>query len=99
MGFLFSEENTDKGENDNLIIETGYRKPLCRLTMQDVPGLKQILRDHVLVNVKAELDQFSEGLNTLGVLEKMKKYPLLMAPLFTDTGKKELDKREFDNLD
>lgn len=72
---MFSEENTDKGDSDNLIIETGYRKPLCRLTMKDVPGLKQILRDHVLVNVKAELDQFSEGLNTIGVLEKMKKYP------------------------
>ena len=98
LRFLFSEENTDKGENDTFIIETGYRKPLCRLTMEDVPGLKQTLRDHVLVNVKAELDQFSEGLNTLGVLEKVKKYPSLMSPLFTYTGKKELDKREFDNL-
>ena len=87
----------DKGENDTLIIETGYRKPLCRLTMEDVPGLKQTLRDHVLVKVKAELDQFCEGLNTLGVLEKMKRYPSLMAPLFTDSGKKELDKREFKN--
>lgn len=65
--------------------------------MQDVPELKQTLWDHVLVNIKAELDQFSEGLNTLGVLKKI---PLTngMAPLFIDTGKKELDKREFDNL-
>ena len=60
------------------------KKPLCRLTLEDVPGLKQTLWDHVLVNV----DQFSQGLNTLGVLEKMRKYPSLMAPLFTDTGTK-----------
>ena len=39
---MFSEENTNKGENDILIIETAYRKTLYRLTMQDVPGLKQI---------------------------------------------------------
>lgn len=87
----------NKGENDTLIIETGYRKPLCRLTMEDVPGLKQTLRDHVLVKVKAELDQFCEGLKTLGVLEKMRKHPSLMAVLFTDSGKKELNKREFNN--
>ena len=80
MRFLFSDENPNKGDNDSLIVETGYRKPLCMITVEDIPGLKQTLRDHVLVKVKAELDQFCEGLNTLGVLEKMKKYPVIMAP-------------------
>ena len=94
---MFSEENTNKGENNTLIIETGYRKPLCKLTMEDVPGLKQTLCDHVLVKVKAELDQFCEGLKTLGIQEKIRKYPSLMAPLFTDSGKKELNEREFNN--
>ena len=84
-----------RGENENLVIDTGYRKPLCRLTLEDASGLKQTLWDHVLVNVKAELDQFSGGLNTLGVMEKVRKYPSLMAPLFTDTGRKQLNKREF----
>ena len=92
MRFLFSEENCDKEENNGLITETGYRKPLSLLKLEDIPQLKQTLRDHVLVKVKAELDQFCEGLTTLGVLDKVKMYPSLMAPLFTDIGRKELDK-------
>ena len=96
LRFLFSEENSDKGESDGLVAETGYRKPLCNLTLKDVPQLKQTLRDHMLVKVKAELDQFSEGLTTLGVLDKVKKYPSLMAPLFIDCGRKKLDKSEVD---
>ena len=91
LQFLFSEQNSEKAD-DSIIYETGYRKALCKLTLKDVPELKQTLRDYSLVKVKAELDQFSEGLNTLGVLSKMKKYPALMAPLFTDCQTKKLDK-------
>jgi hypothetical protein len=58
--------------------------------MEDVPGLNKpqgssyYIRDHLLVNVKVELDQLSS-----------KRWKNIS--LFTDTGKKELDKCEFDN--
>lgn len=50
----------------SVILEAGYSKPFIRLQMDDVPDIKQILRNFTMVNVKAEIDQFSEGLEVLG---------------------------------
>ena len=36
------------------------------------------------MQVKAEMDHFAQGLRVLGVLNKVKKHPLLFCPLFTD---------------
>ena len=36
------------------------------------------------MQVKAEMDHFAQGLRVLGVLDKVKKHPLLFCPLFTD---------------
>ena len=77
----------DKGNGDNrlLLMETGYRKPLALLTCDDMPGIKKAIRDyHTLVKIKPELDQFSDELKTLNVLQTMKMYPSLMSPLFVD---------------
>ena len=35
-----------------------------------------------LIKVKAETDQFTEGLEVLGLLSMVKKYPALLMPLF-----------------
>ena len=50
--------------------------------MEDKPTIQETLRAHVIFKVKPEIDQFSEGLGTCGVLDAVKKYPSLMAPWF-----------------
>ena len=82
MKEIFTDE-----ENQLLLLETGYRKPLCTLTCDDKAAIKTAIRDyHTLVKIKPEIDQFADGLKVLNVLEHMKKYPSMMAPLFVDEG-------------
>ena len=83
MRNIFDDDNVNKGDNDTLLLETGFRKALCHLTTADKPVLKATLRDYLsLIKIKPELDQFSDGLKTLGVLDLIQKYPSLMSPLF-----------------
>ena len=92
LRFLFDDKNECGADNESLLLETGFRKPLCLLVTDDKPNMKKAISDnHSLVKIKPELDQFLDGLKTLGVLEKIR-YPSLMSPLFTDQGKKELSK-------
>ena len=63
--------------------ETGFRKALCLLTVNDKDHLKKTLRDyHTLIKTKAEMDQLFEGLQNQSVLETIIKYSFLMKPLF-----------------
>ena len=63
--------------------DTGYRKALCLLTVCDKEELTKTLRDyHTLIKTKAEMDQLCEGLESLNVLENIRKYSSLMKPLF-----------------
>ena len=74
-------------EAAELILSTGFRKPLCSLALEDKASLKSILLDyHCMLKVKAEMDQFAEGLKTLGVLDMVKNYPDLFSSLFVDDG-------------
>ena len=41
-----------------------------------------MLKCHCIKVTIPEMDQFAEGLESLGVLSSMKKYPDLMRPLF-----------------
>ncbi len=69
----------------SLLLETGFHKPLLSLTVADKPSICTTLKYyHAFVKVKAELDQFVEGLKALGVLELTRKHPDLMRPLFVD---------------
>ena len=65
------------------IIECGFTKPLPCLVMEDKIALIQTLTlHHVLLRSKAEIDQFSEGLKALGVLDAIRNYPSLMSCFF-----------------
>ena len=80
-------------DNQLLLLETGFRKPLTSLTCDDKPAIKTAIRDyHTLVKTKPEMDQFADELAKLHVLEYMKKYPSLIAPLFVDKGDVYLNK-------
>ena len=41
-----------------LMLETGYKKPLCSLVLTDREAIENILKVHLLTRVKGELDQF-----------------------------------------
>ena len=66
-----------------MLFATGFRKAVCSLGVADKPVLKSSLIDyHCLLKVKAEMDQFADGLSSLGVLDAVKKQPDVMKPLF-----------------
>ncbi|XP_064389314.1 uncharacterized protein LOC135337323 isoform X2 [Halichondria panicea] len=70
-------------EKVGLVCDTGYSKALCLASMADKDGIKNALRDyHSLIKIKAELDQFTEGLHTCEVLKYVQNYSDLMQPLF-----------------
>ena len=74
-------------EAAELLLSTGFRKPLCSLAMEDKECLRSVLLDyHCLLKVKAEMDQFAEGLKSLGVLDMLKRHPDLFSSLFVDGG-------------
>jgi len=62
----------------------------CPLWGRDKPSLCRVLRDyHTLIKVLPEIDQFAKGLDDVGVLKYVRKFPELMRPLFeTDTKKR-----------
>ena len=77
------EEATDQ------LHQNGYRKPLCRLDLNDKNTLKSALVDyHCLLKVKAAMDQFCDGLQQVGVLQLVRTHSKLFKPLFVaDTSR------------
>ena len=56
----------DDSATADIVLETGYRKPLG--TVSDKEEIIRVLkRYHTLIKVKAEIDQFIEGLQCLGL--------------------------------
>ena len=54
-------------EGEILLCETGYHKLVCSLKLVDKPSLHAALLDyHLMIKVKVEMDQFKEGLHSLG---------------------------------
>ena len=56
-----------------LLMETGYRKPVIHLTLDDKRAA--LLDYHCMLKVKASMDQYAEGLEQLNVLQLMQKFP------------------------
>ncbi len=80
----------------DLLLATGYRKALCSLCLEDRDSIQSALLDyHCMLKVKAEMDQFSEGLADVGVLKYVKKYPDLMKSLFICDESKLITAGEF----
>lgn len=77
-----------------LVAETGYSKSLSQLSLLDRDELCKTVKDyHTLVKILPEMDQFCAGLQTLGVLDMLCKYPEIMQHLFIQAGsRKKLDK-------
>ena len=72
---------TDEGEN--LLNATGYRKPVSSTTTKDKESIVSALVDyHLLIKVKAEMDQLKTGLASLGFLQELQSNPKLWEPYF-----------------
>ena len=71
---------------ESMILETGFRKPLHLLTMEDKPGIQETLRAHVILKVKPEMDQFSERLRTCGILDAVEVSVLDGSLVLVDRG-------------
>lgn len=76
---------TDEGEN--LLYATGYCKPVSFMTVQDKHSVASVLLDyHLMVKVKAEMDQFKAGLSTLWFLELLQSNPEIWEPYLMAIG-------------
>ena len=73
--------------------ETGYRQVLSKVTLANKADLSKILCDYyTLIKILPETNQFGEGLDTVGVLSMIRKYPDLMQQFFTDSEYKLVNK-------
>ena len=77
---IFSAEND---ANQSLLLQTGFTRPLQDLTVADkdniITGLKQY---HCMIKLQAEMDQFCQGLDELGILQYVREHPAVMRQLF-----------------
>lgn len=75
-------------EELDLLLATGYRKPVTSLTTGDRSSLSDALLDyHLMAKVKTEMDQFCEGLDTFGTLGMLRSNPSLWEPYFIHANK------------
>lgn len=76
-----------------LVTDTGYRVPLTKVKLVDKENMCKAIREyHTLIKCLPEINQFGEGLESLGVLTMMRQHPDLLKPYFTNTGKKPVNK-------
>lgn len=76
-------------EISDLLIQTGYRKPIPSLRMADKQTvITAMLNYHMMLKVKCAMDQYMEGLAELHLLERIQNNPSLWMPLFTNKSEK-----------
>ena len=70
-------------EAAELLLETGFRKPLMSLGLSDKKRVQEVLLGfHCVLKVKGEMDQFRQGLSSLGVLQALNNNASTMKSLF-----------------
>ena len=73
-------------ETMDLVLATGFPKPLQMLRVGDVQEVIQmLLQYHLFAKVKAEMDQFTDGLKALGFLDLLRQNPPLWEEYFVAT--------------
>ena len=89
----------------DLLVQTGFRRAVVSLTLDDVQKVSSALIDfHCMLKVKAAMDQFKNGLKTLGLLNMLEENPSLWKPLFVssstplNTGENDLYWMDLDTL-
>ncbi len=71
----------------DLVSQSGYRKPLPSHTLQDKEAIISAVLDyHLMMKVKSSMDQFMDGLKSVGFLERVQQHPLLWKPFFISSS-------------
>lgn len=79
------------GAISELLIECGFNKSISTIKLTDKDCIVNIISlHHLILKVKAELDQLKSGLEILGVAAAMKAHSELFQPLFTNMGRAKL---------
>ena len=74
-------------EVQEVLLQTGFRKPLVKLTAADKDDVSSAIIDfHLMAKVKCTMDQFIEGLEACGLLAKIKEQPTLREPMFVHSN-------------
>lgn len=74
-----------------LLFETGFQRPTSSLTLRDKDDLVNTISSyHTVIKVKAEIDMFVVGLESLRIHEFIKLYPTLMKSLFVNEKPKQI---------
>lgn len=71
-------------EGMDLLVATGFHKPVCSIKITDCPAiLSALVEYHLMAKMKAEMDQFKEGLDVLGFLDVVRRNTdMLVAVLY-----------------
>lgn len=69
-------------ENFEFLSSCGFVKPVNTIKMEDREMLLRTVGLHFLLKVKAETDQYKEGLRCLGVLDAIVSQPSILQPFF-----------------
>ena len=75
-------------EAADLLLETGFKKPLTQLELSDKQRVQSLLLNyHCILKVKGEMDQFREGLESLGVMKALSRNASLLKLFFVSPRK------------
>ena len=69
-------------EAAEMLMGMGCKKPISKLKIDDKSIKSSLIDYYCLLKVKAEMDQFAEGLKDLGLLEMMQHHLSLFKSLF-----------------
>lgn len=73
-----------------VILETGFTKPLAIVQIDDIPNIVQTATLHrVILRSLAELSQFRDGIQELGVAGALNQYPNLLYDFFVNCKSQE----------
>ena len=74
-------------EVQSLVYETGFRKPSAHVTVADKSMVASLLVNyHCMTKVKAVMDQYIDGLESLKLLNHIRADPLKWKDFFVDNG-------------
>lgn len=78
-------------DNIDLLFECGFNKPVTRIELKDKIALvHSVALQKVILNSLAELNQFKDGLESLGVAEAIRAHPSLLQSFYCSANKIEL---------
>lgn len=69
------------------MLDSGYTKPLVRTCLEDIPNIVQTVTLHrVILRSLAELTQFRDGLEALGVGKALTQYSSILYDFFVNSN-------------